>query len=67
MSQNKQMHYVYNILEEERTMNINIGYGNDTGNDSKRSLPNQYKIVAHEGVMPITLKMLNSALSEQKK
>ena len=46
-------------------MNISIGLVNE--NDSKKSLPNQFKTNPHEGLMPFTLKLLSNCLADSKR
>lgn len=36
-------------------------------NDSKKTSLNAYKIINHEGLMPVSLKMLSKCLKQQKK
>ena len=46
---------------------MNISFGLENENNSKKSLPNQFKANTHEGLIPFTLKILSNCLADEKR
>jgi hypothetical protein len=53
---------IKNCIKELGLMNFNPLNNRNNDNDSKKTSLNNYKVIAHEGVMPVTVRMLGESL-----